>query len=777
MTPQRLSWIVYPVLQLRTSGFGWAATVPRPAGEAAAAYTALHAAETALADAQTAFVTTVFPRAKQRFPTLARPERNLIIACSRNVRRGLSLTDGAILDDPDWTDAWARSLAERDAAAGRFAAAYDTEYGRSIQQIRRISHDTRVWQAIGQSSPGFADRFYRTGGLLHDDHKPLRGKDRTELATASRFLRRLGTRCETVSFFGPTLYATIEPEAAQAVTATGSGPQPTDVDAAAWLVRELAARSVRSVAPGELPVSRDPLWYLDSGHLVRVPDGKKLAATDLQQQLWSALDGWQTVADLASRCHLTVAQTRQQLAGIKVALRLGFLPPSTTRHGLAWLTGRTPTGPAHRLQDRLSQVATTAWPARAELLADTEAQLRAEGLPTNRNAGGQYADRSFWHEECASALSEHVTFGKPVADGVGAALAAIVPLLYLIAILERADARAAVRQALGGRPVNLAVAASLDVPAATPRADALRAAVANLISSGSQLSRTELDAVCAPFWSTLDECDLTPAPALPGFDLMAAGADIATATWVLGEVHDDSSAIFGGSSSRVHSDPERLYNDFCAELIRVLPTDHLATVVSRRRSMHITPELPGVSIELTGVSAKPSTHIVPIARVRVAADGTGVDIDGKRHYLYPGDLRSPMHRALSLPCLRTFTLPETTHPRVTVDGMVLLRATWTGRLGGDATPGPAHFRAMQTLRLDLGLPRHVFTRHEREPKPVFIDLDDPVAVDDLARFGAGRFTLTECLPGPDQLWWTAAGPAQAAELRLACLIVPDWGRP
>lgn len=67
-------------------------------------------------------------------------------------------------------------------------------------------------------------------------------------------------------------------------------------------------------------------------------------------------------------------------------------------------------------------------------------------------------------------------FGRPVLEGIAGALAATVPLLYVIAVLERADARRAVRRVFAGHSVNLAVAAGYSVSTGTPRADALRAA-------------------------------------------------------------------------------------------------------------------------------------------------------------------------------------------------------------------------------------------------------------------------------------------------------------
>ncbi|GIF05437.1 hypothetical protein [Actinoplanes siamensis] len=799
-TAAALRWSVYPVAQLRTPGFGWTATVPRPTGASAEAERRLVRAEAAVADAQAAFVARVFPAVRDRFPELDRAARNAAVRCGRRVRRALLIADGhaALLGDlghAGWVSVWSAAVVDRDAAADGLAHALAEESAHVLDQVRERVREPRVARALSQSTPGFAARLHRDGGVLHQPDR-LRGKDFADLATAHRFLRRIGTRCETVSFFGPSLFVRFDDAEAEPLRAGAPAAERVDVDAAAWLVRDLAERARRGLPADRLPVSRDPLWRTDGDRLVRDLDGRTVPLNPAQVGLWRLLDGWRTTGELAQASGSPVAEVRRELAGIRSALRMGVTVPATERHGLAWLVdalarlapaGAAVTAPA-RLREHLDRVARTDWPERAEVLDRAGRELRGEGLATSRGEGAQYADRAFWHEECASPYSERTVAGRPTVDGIGRVLAATVPLLYLIAVLERADARLAVRRALGGQAVNLAVAAGRPVPAATPRADALRAALAVLATERARagrvsLSSSEVDQLCAPYWATLTADERYPAHALPGVDLLATGTPGEGATWVVGEVHDDSTSILGGSSSRVHSDAATLYDAFCRTLSANLPVASLASVVSRRRSMHITPEPPGLSIELTGVSAKPPAQVVPISAVAVAPDGAAVTVDGTRYHLYPGDLRSPLHRAVSLPCLTGLDLPTppgdgfVATPRVLVDGVVVHRAAWSGRVDADPGTPLAWWRRVQRLRREHRLPDRVFVRHEREPKPVFVDLDDPVAVRDLARFGAGRIRVSECLPDVDQLWWRPHGAAQAAELRLACLISPDRDLP
>lgn len=780
-----VEWSVYPVGQLRSSGFGFAATVPRPPGAAALTEAALCAAEEKLAAVRHEFTTGVFPALRDRFRALARADRDALVAAARRVRRGEPLAAAAeeVLRREGyrtWAARWAEATAAWRAAAAHGRDSFEAESDAVLAGVRRSLAGPRVAQAVTQSAPGYAERLYRARA----DPQPsrIRAKERAGLVTGHRFLRRLGARCETVSFFGPSLFVRLDPEQSAPLWTDAPGPETVSVDAAAWLIRELAGKALRRLPRSQWWVSRDPLWRLDGGALVRVIDGRALPVGPEAARWWERLTGWCKL-DKLTAIEPDGARLAQALRTLRPALRFGPAVPATERDALARLAREVPDDPdVGEVRARLRAVERTPGPERQDLLRDTERVLRERGYPTGRGAGEQYADRTFWHEERGSPYSERTVFGAPVVAAVERALAAAVPPLYLLAVLERADARAAVRTMLDGRPVNLALAAARELPPPSGRADAFRAALADLARRRAgdrgvaRLTAGDVAELCRPFWAALSAADREPAPALPGFDLLAAGDRIEAAQWVVGEVHDDSSSILGGSSSRVHSRPDGLYADFCAHVAELVPVDRMAGVVSRRRTMHITPELPGLAIELAGVSAKEPHQVVPIAEAEVCPDGTAVAVRGRRYWLYPGDLPSTLHRALSLPGLRSLGWPaprgagESRTPRIEVDGVVLRRATWTLHLPEPARPGYQHWRHVQRLRREHGIPRRVFARLVREPKPVYLDLDDPVAVDDLARLGGGWVRLSECLPDADQLWWRPDGAAQVAELRLACLI-------
>lgn len=119
-------------------------------------------------------------------------------------------------------------------------------------------------------------------------------------------------------------------------------------------------------------------------------------------------------------------------------------------------------------------------------------------------------------------------------------------------------------------------------------------------------------------------------------------------------------------------------------------------------------------------------------------------------------------------------------PRVTIDGLVLVRETWRATVGETGLAGVTgdrdRYLAVRRWRRALGLPEQVFVRVDTELKPCFLDLTSPVYTRLLctllrsARTKAGDgavLTITELLPGPGDAWLTdARGHRYTSELRL-----------
>ncbi len=119
-------------------------------------------------------------------------------------------------------------------------------------------------------------------------------------------------------------------------------------------------------------------------------------------------------------------------------------------------------------------------------------------------------------------------------------------------------------------------------------------------------------------------------------------------------------------------------------------------------------------------------------------------------------------------------------PRITVDGLVLVRETWRATIGETGLAGVTgdrdRYLAVRRWRRALGLPERVFVRVDTELKPCFLDLTSPIYTRllctllraALGKAGAGAgLTVTELLPGPDDAWLPDAdGNRYGSELRL-----------
>lgn len=119
-------------------------------------------------------------------------------------------------------------------------------------------------------------------------------------------------------------------------------------------------------------------------------------------------------------------------------------------------------------------------------------------------------------------------------------------------------------------------------------------------------------------------------------------------------------------------------------------------------------------------------------------------------------------------------------PRVTIDRVVVWRETW--RLSredidglGAATEDMAMYLAGRRLVARRGLPDRCFVRVSTEKKPIYVDFTSPLYVSSLGsmvRSGLRKsphleVTVTEMLPSPDQTWLVDAdGNHYFAELRL-----------
>jgi Lantibiotic dehydratase, N terminus len=118
-------------------------------------------------------------------------------------------------------------------------------------------------------------------------------------------------------------------------------------------------------------------------------------------------------------------------------------------------------------------------------------------------------------------------------------------------------------------------------------------------------------------------------------------------------------------------------------------------------------------------------------------------------------------------------------PRVVIGGVTVSRRQWRmdpATLTFAREPrGVAQFAGARRWARDHGLPRWVFVKTPEEVKPVFVDFDSLVYVEQLAKLAraASRIAISEMQPDLHQLWLPdAASELYTSELRMLALA-PD----
>lgn len=775
--PHRLSFELFPWSLLRTPGLSARTLEPMADPAALDAVTGLLHDE-AIAALAEEFEAVHLPKA-YRAAAGDRAEQARLSRGRRTVARGDALEQAQLQawrrhGDPDWATRWQQVTGEHQARADRAERAYQEAVRAGRRHLAQRCSQPDVAHAIFLSSRDFFDhaflRYVRSDGAERADTKA-----RQAFATTARYLRRMCMRCELTSFFGPVHFVRLDATRPEAVCPGEPGPEAILVEPSVWLINELHQLAQRRIPLLRRRPRRSPLVTLVDGTLTRVLDGVTFDVSDPARTLWQALDGQRSVEQACQAAGIEPGQARRlwrELSGTVIGTE--ELPAHALSAFDEVVAADEPDGPARRVRRLLDRFAADPWPQRAQAFDETEQLVAELGIQPRRGAGRHYVDRYVLHEERTHPLSARTTLGRPAVTGLTDALADILPLSFLAALLDREDARQAVRAVLDGRPTRLIELLRTEIEPVTTRGDEFRAALRELVAARTEgavatLRRADVDELVTRFAPALTAADSYAT--LAGPDLMVLGAP-GQAPWLLSELHDDGSYLAGGVT-RLHPQGARVRADLIAGVVRLVDPASMAPVVSRRRNMFLVPELPGTAIELSGRSEKPREQTVPISEVVVDPDGAAVRVGERRLWLYTGDIPSVAHRALALPSLTPVAIDCGDYtPRVRVGSTVLQRARW--QVSTEQWPsGYAGWLALHELRLRLGLPRRVFARHPREQKPLYVDFADPYAVDDLVRLPPATIALTEMLPAPEALWWDAGGGAQCAELRTACFVRLD----
>jgi hypothetical protein len=250
-------------------------------------------------------------------------------------------------------------------------------------------------------------------------------------------------------------------------------------------------------------------------------------------------------------------------------------------------------------------------------------------------------------------------------------------------------------------------------------------------------------------------------------DLLLARRSGGDFQWVLGELH----VALNTMESRLFATQCEFRPDLIAATAADFPTGRVVPLYPPNGVASNSRTYPPPALDPPGVfhywsyaadhGHEHGGHSVPATAVVVTErDGTLIGD--------AGDWSAPVleffGEFLTALCVNMFKLraPSPHAPRVLLDDLVVCRESWSF----DATevplprsrPQDPTYQGLRDWARTRKMPRHVFAHLSTEVKPVYVDLTAPALLDDLARLlraaaAAGQqVSISEMLPGPDELW-------------------------
>ncbi|MGC4896679.1 thioesterase domain-containing protein [Micromonospora sp. DT31] len=721
----------------------------------------------------------------------------------------------------------AAAAADELLATGAGADRLAKELGEALrvgaERISALAADPLLREAITWQNRG---ALVALDGLLRggaDAARNVRRRDRERAIL--RYWQRYCGKNETVGFFGPSCWVTIDPDQPE-VARVNPGDGLTrrrwvgfeswalaayaerlgaDLAVRRWwppaLRPHLAIRDRTVLRPGRPPLTLTPV----EAALVRAADSRR-CAVDLVADPGIGLrrpeDGYALLDRLVERelitwdAALPVSPDAERVLAERIDA-IGDEPArAVARAGFDRLrAARDEVAAAAGAPDRL----------RTALDALDATFTELTGMPAARRAGQMYAGRTLCYEDSVRDLD--VVFGAPLLAELAAPLDVLLRAARWLAnalahayldvlrglyeeLRAESDAPVALAdlwflsQGLfwgdGPRPVDAVAADFAARWAGLFGLDALPAGTTDVRVRAADLAE-RIDGVfpdAGPDWSNA-------AIHSPDLQICAASAEALRRgeyTVVLGELHAAWASFDCAVFTPAHPEPERLREALAADLggrrVRLLfPADW------PRRTSRTAESLTGPTDRHLAFLDAPGADP---ARVLPTVDVTVEEVDGELVATASDGQRWPLTEVfaqpLSMHAVDGFKLvaaaPYT--PRITVDRLVVARQTWRTTVGESGlslvTSEQDRFLAVRDWRRGLGLPEQVYVKLGTETKPCFVDLASPgfaamlCAMVRAARVDGGddvSLTVSEMLPGPDQAWVPdAAGRRYFSELRL-----------
>jgi hypothetical protein len=713
------------------------------------------------------------------------------------------------------------------ASREQFGRSYAQAQLHTSGQMRAIAADPLLREAIAWQNPGMLAAL--DGLIAAAPRGAANRRQRQRERTLARYWQRYCAKTETIGFFGPVCWASLDPAVPGVCAEPGPGLlRERRVYLEHWAVTAYADLvASRPEARRWLAPMLQPQLTI-SGSTILDPAQPALDLTRAEAAVLARADGRAPALQIAREAAADPSSGLRKADDVYLLLermaargilRWDFNLPvhreceRILRQGFAAIGDEDLRAEAEAGLDRIAaardKVAASAGdPERlAPAIAGLEAEFTAvTGGRAERRPGEMYAGRRIYWEDATRDLA--VTVGQPVLEAIGPPLAVV------------AQAARWLTSALAGEYLRSLREIYTDLAAGTGSAQVplgqLWFFAQGLFYGSSQRPADRVVAEFARRWAEL-----------LGLDRDRAGGSAVrlTSDVLLGDV----GRIFpaerpGWPDARIHSPDLQI----CAESADAIGRGDFEVVLGELHAAWATnscagavagfddpaaltaaltmdlgggrihPLLPGDwprntarlafalgddSDVVLGILPAPGAdpdRLLPVTALSVSDAGGELAAAAADGRSWP--LTTVFARLLSEVAVEAFKLtgsgPHT--PRIVIDRMVVARETWRTTVGEcgltSAAAAADGFLAVRRWRRDLGLPERVFVKIGTEVKPVFADFRGPVYVASLLHMlrAAEReggphvpVSVTEMLPQPHDAWLPdAAGRRYLSELRL-----------
>jgi hypothetical protein len=440
-----------------------------------------------------------------------------------------------------------------------------------------------------------------------------------------------------------------------------------------------------------------------------------------------------------------------------------------------------------------------------------ETFTRLTSVGATRSNGKMYAGRTLVYEDCRRDVDAEI--GRQLIESLGPPLSLVLASARWLTVKAAGICRdaferiyAGLAQKAGSRTVNalefwLEAERFLNAgsPALTQRFESiLQEAWSEVLAVPAGESRLNYSSenLRGQVSRTFD----TASPGWPGAryhspDILIAAASVEAIQrgeyqLILGELHAATNTLGWAFFVEQHPSPKDLFEavDLDIPEPRIMPQvpKYWHGESGRCHNVLLSPKDFSLEFAITSPGL-PNTRLLPIGSLVIEKSGQFL-IARSRDDSLRLDIIDAFGEALAGKVIDSFKLlPDGAHrPRVTIDRLVVCRESWS------FSPDEIDFafedneanRFMEARRWARRheMPRLVYFKSPVEIKPCFVDFESPIYVNIFAktirrttggRAGGPMITVTEMLPGPDELWLRdAEGNSYTSELRIVAVDLP-----